>query len=137
MLKKFCTNSQSRPAGAAHLRRKPPRRRYGADDPLSSHYRILAGADRGFAPSPPANEGSQEVRSSHSHQLRRNKPSKELVPSSGERPSRRSCALRYPSSSYYRILAGAKRGFTLCPPTNKGSPEVRISHSHLIRRNKP
>ena len=74
MLKKFCTNSQSRPTGAAELRRKSPRRRYGAHDPRSSYYRILAGADRGFGCRPPASEGSSEVRPSRSHHLRRENP---------------------------------------------------------------
>ena len=52
-------------------------------------------------------------------------------------PSRRSWALRYSSSSYYRILAGEERGFAPCPPSNDDSSEDRISTSHQLRKNKP
>ena len=116
---------------------RPSRRSWALRYSSSSCERMLAGAYRGFTRCPPANEVSSEVRSSHSHQLRRSKPEKELAPSSGERPSQRSWALRYSSSSCKRMLAGVERGSTRCPPTNKGSPEVRVSPSRLLRRNNP
>ena len=61
--------------------------------------------------------------------LRRSKPLRELALSSGERPSRRSCALRYSSSSCEGMFAGAEHADAGCPPTNEGSSEVRIPPS--------
>ena len=60
--------------------------------------------------------------------LRRSKLLRELVLSSGERASRRSCALRYSSSSCEGMFAGAEHADAGCPPTNEGSSEVRTPH---------
>ena len=59
------------------------------------------------------------------------------MPSSGECLSQRSWGAANLSSSCYRLLAGAERGFAPCPPSNDVSPEVRISLSHQLRRNTP
>ncbi len=125
-VKKLLHKPQGRPPTSDE---KPPRRRWGSGDMLFSCYRTLAGAERAGGCCPPSSEGSPEVRDLRSPHLRRRHPSSELVLSSDERPSQRRKALRYSSSSCYRNPAGAERGFGCCPPTNKGSSEVRISHS--------
>jgi hypothetical protein len=129
MLKKFCTNSQSRPAGAAHLRRKPPRRRYGAGDPLSSCYRALAGAERGFGCCPPSNKARRryEFRTRTSSGEANPNRSWCLPPVSALLNGVGLFGIRLPPAT--GMLAGAERGFGCCPPANEGSPEVRISHS--------
>ena len=87
---------------------------------------MFVGAEHADASCPPANEGSSEVRIPISRLIRRSKPLRELALSSGERPSRRSCALRYSSSSCEGMFAGAEHADAGCPPTNEGSSEVRI-----------
>ena len=104
---------------------------------LSSFERMLAGAGRGCGGCPPTNEGSSEVAISAARLLRRGQPLRELVPSSGERPSRRSCASGNNRSSFGRMLAGAGRACGGCPPTNEGSSEVAALYARLLRKGQP
>ena len=60
-----------------------------------------------------------------------------LAPSSGERPSHRSCAAGNNLSSCERMLAGAGCGCEGYPPTNEGSSEVTTSATRLLRRGQP
>ena len=69
--------------------------------------------------------------------LRRGQPLRELVPSSGERASHRSCGSGNSLSSCGRMLAGVGRGCEGCPPTNKRSAEVAISCAHLLGEDNP
>ncbi len=98
---------------------------------------MLTGAGRGCGDCPPTNEGSSEVTISYARLLRREQPLRELVPSSGERPSRRSWASGNNLSSFGRMLAGAGRGCGCCPPINEGSSEVATSAARLLRRGQP
>ncbi len=98
---------------------------------------MLAGDGRGCGGCPPPNEGSAEVAISCVRLLRRGQPWSELVLSSGERPSHRSCSSGNNLSSFGRMLAGAGRGCEGCPPTNKGSSEVTISAARMLRRGQP
>ena len=112
-------------------------RSWASGNSLSSCERMLAGAGRGCAGCPPTNKGSSEVATSADRLLRRRQPLSEVVPSSGERLSRRSWASGNLISSCERMLVGAGRGCGSCPPTNKRSSEVTISYARLLRRRQP
>ncbi len=109
----------------------------GSGNSLSSCGRMLAGVGRGCEGCPPTNKRSAEVAISCAHLLRRGQPLRELVPSSGERASHRSCGSADLISSCERMLAGAGRGFASCPPMNEGSAEVATSAARLLRRGHP
>ena len=98
---------------------------------------MLAGAGRRFTPCPPTNKRSAEVATSAAHLLRRRQTLSELVLSSGERVSHRSCASGNSLCSCERMLAGAGRGCAGCPPKNESSAEVTISYARLLRRGQP
>ena len=97
---------------------------------------MLAGAGRGGGGCYPTSEGSSEVATAYVRLLRQGQPLKELVPSSGERVSRRSYGSGNLLSSCERMLAGAGGGCGGCPPSSEGSSEVAISFARLLRQKK-
>ena len=69
--------------------------------------------------------------------LRRRQPLRELVPSSGERPSRRSWASGKNLSSCGRMLAGAETSAARSSSTSAALSELTHAYSRLLRRGQP
>ena len=115
-------------------------RRWGFGDLLCSCERMLAGAGREIEGCPPSSNGSSEVQTWRSPQLRRGGPRRRTgggALSSGECPSHWRWGSGNLLCSCERMLAEAGRKITGCPPSSDGSSEVQTLRSPQLRRGKP
>ena len=115
-------------------------RRWGSGNLLCSCERMLAGAGREVAGCPPSSDGSSEVQTLRSPQLRRGKPHRRTCGgalSSGECPSHRGWGSGNLLCSCERMLTGAGREIEGCPPSSNGSSEVQTWRSPQLRRGGP
>ena len=98
---------------------------------------MLAGAGRFTVRSSSVNGSLSEQTHPSSHQLRQSQSLSELVPSSGERPSRRSWASGKNLSSCGRMLAGAETSAARSSSTSAALSELTHAYSRLLRRGQP
>ena len=115
-------------------------RRWGSGNLLCSCERMLAGAGRELEGGPPSRDGSSEVQTLRSPQLRRGGPRRRTgggALCSGECPSHRRWGAGNLLCSCERMLAEAGRKITGCPPSSDGSSEVQTLRSPQLRRGKP
>ena len=126
--------------GALSSGERPSQRRWGSGNLLCSCERMLAGAGREIEGCPPSSNGSSEVQTLRSPQLRRGGPRRRTgvgALSSGEYPSHRRWGSGNLLCSCERMLAGAGREIAGCPPSSDGSSEVQTLRSPQLRRGKP
>ena len=101
---------------------------------LYSCKRMLAGAGTSAARSSSTSAALSELTHAYSRLLRRGHPLRELVLSSGQRPSHRSWASGNPLSSCGRMLAGASASAARSSSTSAALSELTHPSRRLLRR---